>query len=490
MKSSQPPAPEETKKCYSCKVVFPESNLARMRVQAPGHTKHVIRHYCKKCFSDKFSTCKTCGAPIEWKGEYKVLPSGDVICNACSQQYTTCHHCEDIVPANMARRIEGQQYCQICLDRYFVRCVGCGDIVKRSEAREIYGDMYCEDCYRANEDDDDDDDDRQNEQWDDVVPLYDANKAIKTEDVARAFPDMESRLARIFDRSAWNRSITAREAMKTMHEILPGVTFNDDFTYINPIGATKPLNDLKSPKNSTYKVLSPEHKILLVHAIDAISNVKHDLGALENDKKVATMEMKKAIKVRMYQEQRDKQLSDATNSIVGKYPYPDACHPKLMFIITKDPVAIIAKSTSQCWEGMSCEKIVRGEYGQGGFSDIANSNAVCYIFDKEIPIARIMLRWCHAEKNRIDIGIEAKWYYCTLHPKHAHSFNMGTSTTKESKEPFLGKKITARQATDYLVAILQSKGFYIYEKCSTPYAYMGYSDTDGGKTHIHYHGDK
>ena len=486
-KGSQPPAPasEETKQCKNCKNTFKISEMQRMRLRLPGRGKHVIRHYCKKCFGEKFSECTSCGEKITWKGDFHVLPSGDVICSGCFENnYKTCNECGDIVPADDVSWYDDEPYCQKCVDRFFITCDNCGELVRESDAEEHEGEWFCSSCYEDVQSSD------ENENWQDTVPLYEAQRAIKMEDVNKAFPDMAERLSRMFARSAWNRTIPARISLKILHGLLPNVKINDDFTYINPIGAVKQLNDLISPKNSIFKALQPIVQTKVTRAIDAIANVKRDVNSLKNDEDDARKQMIDAVRVRMYLDKQEPDAANATNSIVGKYPYPNACNQELMFIITKDPVAIVAKTTSQCWESMSCEKVIRGDFGQGAFSDIANSNAVCYIFDKEIPIARIMIRWCKTNKKKIDLGIEKKWYYCTRHPKTSEKFqDMGNSMYNTSPDPFLDNKITAIKATKFLVAILQSKGFYNdYESCTTPYTYMGYSDTAGnGKTHIRYH---
>lgn len=465
-----------------------------MRLHLPGHRRHIIRYYCKKCFEENFNKCEDCGAPIKWKSDYHVLPSGDVICNDCFENnYETCYHCGDIIENDHATFIDYEAYCRLCVDRYFVMCHQCGDYVRSEGAHELHSYWYCDDCY-GNIDDNNEDEDE--ESWEDEAPIYLATNEVSTDDVIKLFPDIENRLSRIFDRSAWNRSINARYALQNLRQILPKIKINDDFTYINLIGIVKPLSDLKSPKNSVFKALQQDIQRQVARQIDAINNVMSDIGRLMNEKKTAYRYMIEAVKVRIYLDKHNPNEGAATRAIEGRYPYPDACHPRLMFIITKDPVAIIAKTTSQCWESMSCEKVVRGEYGQGAFSDIANSNAVCYIFDKTLPIARIMIRWCETSTRKsgttytrtIDLGIEEKWYFCTKHPKKAGSFDeMGTSTYKDSSSIFLDR-ITARDATSFLISILKSKGFYNdYDSCKTPYRYMGYSDSAGsGKTTIKY----
>jgi len=471
------------KKCHRCKKDFDESELAKFRIRLSGHANHVNRYYCKSCFGDKFSSCSSCGKPITtFKTGYRVLPNESVICDPCYRdKFETCNECSDVVLTRETTEVDGDRYCRDCIRRYFVTCNDCGDYVRESDAEEDDGDMLCHSCYEN----------RQEEErsWDEEVSIAQAARDVTTEEVLKMYPGIKDRLAVMFDRSALHRSIPALERLKDIRYLLPNVTFKNNFTYINQIGKEKELRDLKSPSNSIFKALPDNDRYFLERAIDKIYNVKHDIQNLMVEKEEASSSMITAIKVRIYQDKKKPDAGEATRSIEGKYPWPDACHPKLLFIITKDPVALVAKSTSQCWESMSCEKVVRGDFGEGAFSDIANSNAICFIFDKDVPIARIMIRWCEVRGGNVDLGIEAKWYYCKVHPKKTDDFDdMGTSTTKGSGVFFLGSQINARQATAFLVGILKSKGYMRdYTSCKTPYKYMGYSDTAGhGKTSIKY----
>ena len=423
---------------------------------------------------------------------YFVLPSGEVICGKCFDQgYVTCEHCGDIVPKGKCEFSDGNWYCERCVDNFYIHCENCGDLVLEDDAYNDNDYWYCSSCHEEREEENENEDDKS--AWRDHAEHFLASmREYKEADVLKAFPGIKERLSRIFDRSAMNRSIDARRALKSLKALLPSVHFNDDFTYVNPINATKSMRDLISPKNSTYKALSTTDQRNLIYHVSAIDNVRRDIGQLMNEKETATIDMIDAVKCRMYIDKHYKDYSRAVHSIEGTYPYPDKKNKDLLFIITQDPVAIIAKSTSQCWESMSCEKVIRGEYGYGAFTDIAESNAVCYIFEKNLPIARIMIRRCVAGNGEFDFGIEKKWYYCLHRPKNADTFDsMGISTLKGSSTTFIGD-IRAEEATKFLVSILKSKGFYSdYSSCNTPYWYIGFSDTAGmGRTKIKYKRDE
>jgi len=456
-------------------------------MRSPGHVKHVFRYYCKPCFRKEFPICLKCGGKLAANELYKVLPNGGIICDECyGNEYATCHHCGDVITIGQSREIDGDDYCDSCVERYFVECEGCNAFIRtRDGIQEENGDWYCQECHDEREHDDDE------QAWKKNVQNFSVSQREFTDsDVLAIFPGIKERLARVFDRSAKHRSIDARQALKSLKALLPSVHFNDDFTYINPIGVTKELRDLASTKNSIFKSLGITVQLTLTNEISEINNVRRDINALIMNEKVQAIDnMMKAIKCRMYIDKHYPRITSVMKSIEGTYPYPDKKSKKLLFIITRDPVAIIAKSTSQCWESMSCEKVIRGEYGYGAFSDIANSNAVCYIFEKNLPIARIMIRWCEVRGGNVDLGIEEKWYYCREYPDKAEDFaHMGRSTYKtDDRGQFIGGFVPA-DASKFLVSILNSKGLHEnYSSCKTPYKYMGYSDTAGeGHTRIDY----
>jgi len=128
---------------------------------------------------------------------------------------------------------------------------------------------------------------------------------------------------------------------------------------------------------------------------------------------------------------------------------------KTRIVITTDPLEVLRKSSTRSWAEESCERI-GGNYDRGAFSDIANNNAIAYIYlgDNKEPSARVMMRWCESDKGKPDIGIEPIMY-----PRgRPYQFII----------------------YDALSQILKEKGFGDYDECITPYAYEGYSDEMGG----------
>jgi HEAT repeat protein len=157
-------------------------------------------------------------------------------------------------------------------------------------------------------------------------------------------------------------------------------------------------------------------------------------------------------------------LEDAppdVKKLVTQFPVR-AQEQKTKIVITTDPLEILRKSSTRSWAEESCERI-GGEFDAGPFSDIANNNAIAYVFfgDNKEPSARVMMRWCKNDKGKTDIGIEPIMY-----PRgRPYQFVI----------------------YDALSQILKKKGFGDYEECITPYIYEGYSDEMGrGHTNIRY----
>lgn len=129
--------------------------------------------------------------------------------------------------------------------------------------------------------------------------------------------------------------------------------------------------------------------------------------------------------------------------------------------ITNDKVDILRKSSSRPWAGYSCESIGAG-YDKGSFSDIANNNAIAYLYlgDNKEPDARYMLRWCVDDTGKDNVGLETVMYP----PGKGYDKSVYQQISK----------------------IILDKGYGNYKSCKTPYYYNGYSDHGGGSGHISY----
>jgi HEAT repeat protein len=157
-------------------------------------------------------------------------------------------------------------------------------------------------------------------------------------------------------------------------------------------------------------------------------------------------------------------LEDAppeVKKLVTQFPVR-AQEQKTRVVITTDPLEVLRKSSTRSWAEESCERI-GGNFDKGPFSDIANNNAIAYIFfgDNKEPSARVMMRWCESDNGKTDIGVEPIMY-----PRgRPYQFII----------------------YDTISQILKKKGFGDYDECITPYIYEGYSDEMGrGHTKIRY----
>jgi len=545
MKHSEPPGDDTMQSCDECGDEVPISELEEVKGYDSKKRKVVTKHVCSACFDKNYFKCDSCGQSSSNDVEHYIEETGEHLCDECFEKdYSVCDICDASVSREKTTLFKGMAYCEKCKDKYLATCSRCDKIIHQDAASVYKGDYFCYSCF-------DDKFSKCNvcDEWfpnhelqplgqggenlvcekcikhDDLVEcnacksyfnedemivkrgeticmycmeeklIDDARKMFSTADVKKAYPDLEKRLAKVFALSAEHRTKDARYYYKKLRVMFPDVRMNyDDFTYINEIGNRKSLTELSSPKNSLNKRLADPSQVKAMNMyINKITNTFSDVNRLVDVEQKETHErVIDALKMRMYNEKNDPELKRETDAIVGEKVYskgridPEA----YTFVITKDPVWIVAKTTSQCWEEMSCEKVIRGAFGEGAFSDISNSNLVCFLLDKEkLPVGRIMIRWCRTEKGKIDFGIEKKWYYCTNYPEHVNLFNMmGDSTSAKSTDHFLGG-LSMRTATEFLVSMLKEKGKHQdYASCTTPYPYRGYSDTQGkGGTKIEYH---
>lgn len=166
---------------------------------------------------------------------------------------------------------------------------------------------------------------------------------------------------------------------------------------------------------------------------------------------------------------RHKKFCDASDSIVGKYPYKTSHY----ILITNDPMDIMKKSSGQSWEFKSCERL-EGEYEEGIYSDISWSNLIAFLFKNghDEAIGRVMIRTCLTDNEEVSFGIEPIWY------------------TRSGRIEGAGHidGINVANVTERIIEILDEKGFTMdYKKCVTPYEYQGYSDQmHEGNTAIEY----
>jgi len=141
-------------------------------------------------------------------------------------------------------------------------------------------------------------------------------------------------------------------------------------------------------------------------------------------------------------------------------------------VITDYPIDVLRKATGHGRAFDSCETLpenfsgtieeARQKNWYGGFSDIANRNAIAWFFlegktpgiDK--PTARVMIRW-GLHGGKVDINMER-----TIYPKTLNKFYL-----------------------NFVKEILLNKGYGKY-KITTPYEHEGYGDIRSGRGQLTY----
>lgn len=107
---------------------------------------------CPNCFEEEFDKCEVCGEFVE-KGllrkESLVCSQGRrdiLICEGCFENEIKCAYCGAII-ASYCENIDGEYYCEECINGLFVTCEKCGEKILLDEAIETNWGFYCKDCY-------------------------------------------------------------------------------------------------------------------------------------------------------------------------------------------------------------------------------------------------------------------------------------------------------------------------------------------------------
>jgi len=232
------------------------------------------------------------------------------------------------------------------------------------------------------------------------------------------------------------------------------------------------LPELMSESKKYFKSTPETDRRVMVNAVLYMINRKRDMetrldvGALDD----VYGRMRSAMVTRQYfiETEKGKAVKAMFDSVIGVYSFPGMVES---MIITNEPVNVLQKSTGVDWEGFSCEKW-NGIHKEGIYDDVSKLNCVVFIVDKKTKkkYARMVIRWCDIPGGSCDVGIEEYWYYSTGRGK-------GTRSLASSNRTKVSPSLTSARATALLVSILESKGLYKYEACTTPYPYQGWSDT-------------
>ena len=173
-----------------------------------------------------------------------------------------------------------------------------------------------------------------------------------------------------------------------------------------------------------------------------------------------------SIKIRnLIRKVKNKQLRDELNTIKpGASEWPESASGIYTIVITNEPVSVATKSTGRPWATSSCEDMNACHY-EGPFSDIEWGNCIAYVFNGDkLPEGfpetydatlqgRTLLRWGLNREGVVKVGLERRLY---------------------PSRPRFGS-----QMAQAIIMILNDNNV-LAKKITTPYAYRGWGDTQGG----------
>lgn len=483
-------------KCTVCKKEIAGSEAIK---DCDGYT------YCIDC-AKSLVECVECGCKfslIEGEG-ILFADDKDPICNKCADnlEIVQCLNCEKHVKLEDSYDVQGDVYCRDCVDKGYIDvefCESCREPFYTDDMVFIDDCAYCSSCSDLVDDEEEEFYCNICGQYvEDYSTKYDVcNKCIAiakirkengkkpgftNADVYAAYPDLDDRIDAMFERSAALREkIKSSPSWAHLKSEFPYFSFDSEGLMFadSRTGKTFPLLYLARERTEYTKPLAVEMRKNIKRHVDMIYNARSHREKMHvKIKPIASGYLLEAIRARFSRERRNPKIKEIVDAITGTYSHGD-----LKFIITNDPVAVMGKTTAQCWEELSCEKIITGVFGNGPFSDVLNSNPLVFAVNKkEQIVGRIMLRYGKADTDgHLDFGIEYKWYICGGDPDDPSSADrLGESYPYDTRVKFHGSTVTLFDATQFVITILKKKGFYKYNTCKTPYVYDGYSDTVPG----------
>lgn len=102
---------------------------------------------CEYCYEHgDYSYCDDCGSYYRSDETCYVESVSATICDDCfSENYSYCERCDEPYPTSELTDVEGNCYCQWCIDNYASTCELCGELT--FSPTEIDGTTICENCY-------------------------------------------------------------------------------------------------------------------------------------------------------------------------------------------------------------------------------------------------------------------------------------------------------------------------------------------------------
>jgi len=105
--------------------------------------------YCQSC-ADDYSECECCGDMVHHENSVYIDNTCENVCEYCySQNYSTCSHCNEVVPNNDTEYVLNVgSVCYDCICENYTKCQECGEYVEDGNSQLIESTRkdVCDDC--------------------------------------------------------------------------------------------------------------------------------------------------------------------------------------------------------------------------------------------------------------------------------------------------------------------------------------------------------
>jgi hypothetical protein len=132
---------EESATCHECGEYFFTENM-----KTPDNSSDL---YCESCFAKTHSRCESCGCMVRDEVMHNV--NGEDWCENCVDEYAvTCHDCEQMCHTEDARYVGWDGNTPVCEDCYcenYFTCEGCRDVYHSDDGYSNDYATYCESCF-------------------------------------------------------------------------------------------------------------------------------------------------------------------------------------------------------------------------------------------------------------------------------------------------------------------------------------------------------
>jgi len=102
---------------------------------------------CESCYCANYASCHRCGETYHNESGELVTVDGDSeYCSSCRDRICAheCEHCNEW--STDCSNVDGQTWCESCVENNATCCEKCGDCVPCDDARDINGETWCDPC--------------------------------------------------------------------------------------------------------------------------------------------------------------------------------------------------------------------------------------------------------------------------------------------------------------------------------------------------------